>query len=105
MGTAAHVDAPEGVEVQTWITDEPSERGVDGIEPDVIVTFAMDTNRPSNDSGLAFRAAIVIRAGAGAGPPARTVTPYGEVTLSTDSVTSMRRRPPKKPIRPTALTV
>lgn len=31
LGQEAHVDAPE-VDVETWITDEPSERGIDGIE-------------------------------------------------------------------------
>ena len=32
LGREAHIDAPEGVTVETWVTDEPSERGVDGIE-------------------------------------------------------------------------
>lgn len=32
LGREANVDAPEGVEVETWITDEPSERGIYGIE-------------------------------------------------------------------------
>nr|WP_234800219.1 low molecular weight phosphatase family protein [Mycolicibacterium diernhoferi] len=32
LGREAHVDAPEGVTVETWVTDEPSERGIDGIE-------------------------------------------------------------------------
>lgn len=32
LGREARVDAPEGVEVETWVTDEPSERGIEGIE-------------------------------------------------------------------------
>lgn len=32
LGGEAHVDAPEGVAVETWVTDEPSERGIDGVE-------------------------------------------------------------------------
>ncbi|OBG89083.1 phosphatase [Mycobacterium sp. E136] len=32
LGREANVDAPEGVEVEIWITDEPFERGIDGIE-------------------------------------------------------------------------
>lgn len=32
LGGEARVDAPEGVTVETWVTDEPSERGIDGIE-------------------------------------------------------------------------
>ena len=32
LGRDAHVDAPTGVEVRNWDTDEPSERGIDGIE-------------------------------------------------------------------------
>lgn len=32
LGREAHVDAPEGVAVETWVTDEPSERGIEGIE-------------------------------------------------------------------------
>jgi arsenate-mycothiol transferase len=31
LGREAHVDAP-GVQVETWVTDEPSERGIEGIE-------------------------------------------------------------------------
>ncbi|MGW4632887.1 thioredoxin-disulfide reductase [Nocardia sp. NPDC004415] len=32
LGAEAKVEAPEGLPVQTWITDEPSERGIDGID-------------------------------------------------------------------------
>jgi arsenate-mycothiol transferase len=32
LGRDAHVEAPDGVEVRNWDTDEPSERGIDGIE-------------------------------------------------------------------------
>ena len=31
LGREAHVDAP-GAQVETWVTDEPSERGIEGIE-------------------------------------------------------------------------
>lgn len=32
LGREARVDAPRGVEVRNWDTDEPSQRGIDGIE-------------------------------------------------------------------------
>ena len=32
LGRDATVDVPAGVELQNWDTDEPSERGIDGIE-------------------------------------------------------------------------
>ena len=32
LGPEARVDEVEGTEFQTWITDEPSEHGIDGIE-------------------------------------------------------------------------
>ena len=32
LGREAKVDVPEGVRVQNWDTDEPSERGIEGIE-------------------------------------------------------------------------
>ncbi|WP_442971926.1 arsenate-mycothiol transferase ArsC [Rhodococcus sp. p52] len=32
LGGEAHVDAPAGVVVENWDTDEPSDRGIDGIE-------------------------------------------------------------------------
>lgn len=32
LGREARIDAPEGVELRNWDTDEPSERGIDGIE-------------------------------------------------------------------------
>jgi arsenate-mycothiol transferase len=32
LGGAARLDAPPGVTVDTWVTDEPSERGIDRIE-------------------------------------------------------------------------
>jgi arsenate-mycothiol transferase len=31
LGREAHVDAP-GVQVETWVTDEPSDRGIEGIK-------------------------------------------------------------------------
>lgn len=32
LGREARVEAPDGVDVETWVTDEPSARGIDGIE-------------------------------------------------------------------------
>ena len=32
LGREARVDVPDGVELRNWDTDEPSERGIDGIE-------------------------------------------------------------------------
>jgi arsenate-mycothiol transferase len=32
LGAEAHVAGDQGVAVETWITDEPSERGIDGME-------------------------------------------------------------------------
>ena len=32
LGRDAHVDVPDGVELRNWDTDEPSERGIDGLE-------------------------------------------------------------------------
>jgi arsenate-mycothiol transferase len=32
LGAEAHVDGDRGVAVETWITDEPSERGIDGMQ-------------------------------------------------------------------------
>ena len=32
LGREAHVGEPDNVEVETWLTDEPSERGIEGIE-------------------------------------------------------------------------
>ncbi|WP_214407388.1 low molecular weight phosphatase family protein [Pseudonocardia lacus] len=32
LGREATVDAPDGVRVENWDTDEPSERGIDGME-------------------------------------------------------------------------
>ena len=32
LGRDAHVDAPAGMEVRNWDTDEPSERGIEGVE-------------------------------------------------------------------------
>jgi arsenate-mycothiol transferase len=32
LGREAQVEPTEGVTVETWVTDEPSERGIDGIE-------------------------------------------------------------------------
>ena len=32
LGRDAKVDVPDGVELRNWDTDEPSERGIDGIE-------------------------------------------------------------------------
>src|SRR3954469_19529005 len=79
--------------------------GVSGIVPLTIETLAIDTNRPSNDSGLLVMAPIVVATGVGAGPLETTATPYGDVVFSTDSMVSSRRRPPLKPTRPRASTV
>ncbi|MFD9829436.1 low molecular weight phosphatase family protein [Tsukamurella tyrosinosolvens] len=32
VGAEAHLDVPEGFPCERWITDEPSDRGIDGIE-------------------------------------------------------------------------
>ncbi|KXO93104.1 Arsenate reductase (plasmid) [Tsukamurella tyrosinosolvens] len=32
VGAEAHLDVPEGLPCERWITDEPSDRGIDGIE-------------------------------------------------------------------------
>ena len=32
IGTSAHVSAPEGVALEVWDTDEPSLRGIDGMD-------------------------------------------------------------------------
>jgi arsenate-mycothiol transferase len=32
LGREAHVEIPDGTELRNWDTDEPSERGIDGIE-------------------------------------------------------------------------
>ncbi|CAN01262.1 arsenate-mycothiol transferase ArsC [Clavibacter michiganensis] len=32
LGAEAHVDGDQDVAIETWITDEPSERGIDGME-------------------------------------------------------------------------
>lgn len=32
LGREAHVEVPDGVALRNWDTDEPSERGIDGIE-------------------------------------------------------------------------
>ncbi|MGW0038214.1 arsenate-mycothiol transferase ArsC [Gordonia sp. NPDC003376] len=32
VGTAARIDPPDGVRVEVWDTDEPSARGIDGLE-------------------------------------------------------------------------
>ncbi|TQM09904.1 low molecular weight phosphatase family protein [Pseudonocardia kunmingensis] len=32
LGREAHVEAPDGVDLRNWDTDEPSERGIEGIE-------------------------------------------------------------------------
>ena len=32
LGDEARLDAPAGADIETWVTDEPSERGIDGIE-------------------------------------------------------------------------
>src|SRR5262249_61296172 len=78
--------------------------GVGGNVPDVIWQFAIDTSCPSNDSGFASNAAIVIGAGVGIGPGPTTVMPYGDVTFSSDSVMSSRCLPPLKAMRPTTST-
>lgn len=64
LGAEAHVDEVAGTNFQTWITDEPSERGIDGIE----------RMRPVRDD-IAARvralAAELAIAGAGSEPAAR----------------------------------
>lgn len=32
LGTSARLEAPDGVDVQVWATDEPSSRGITGVE-------------------------------------------------------------------------
>lgn len=32
VGAEAHLDVPEGLPSERWVTDEPSDRGIDGIE-------------------------------------------------------------------------
>ena len=32
LGREAHVEVPDGVELRNWDTDEPSERGIEGVE-------------------------------------------------------------------------
>src|SRR3954451_1496833 len=84
------------------VTKASTDCGVSGIVPLTIETFAIETNWPSNDSGLLVMAAIVVATGGGAGPLETTATPYGDVVFSTDSMMSNRRRPPLKPTRPRA---
>lgn len=43
LGRDATVDAPPGTEVRNWDTDEPSERGIDGIERMRLVRDDIDT--------------------------------------------------------------
>ena len=86
------------------VTKASSGCGVAGTDPPTIVQFAIDTNCPSNASGLLFSAAIVVATGNGAGPLERTTMPYGDVGFSSDSVRSSRSRPPLKPMRPKAST-
>src|SRR5689334_3478917 len=68
------------------VTKASVDCGVAGIVPEVIVVLAIDTNCPSNASGLPLSAAIVIGCGIGAGLVAITWMPYGDVVFSTDSV-------------------
>src|SRR5262245_39706844 len=69
-----------------------------------MVQFAIETNCPSNDSGLTDSPAIVTVAGTGAVFVEGTRMPYGDVRFSTDSVMSRRRRPPLNPILPNTST-
>src|SRR3954453_11358230 len=95
----------EKLPVPSVIGTKPStDCGVSGIVPLTIETFAIETNWPSNDSGLLVMAAIVVATGVGAGPLETTATPYGDVVFSTDSMISSRSRPPLNPIRPRAST-
>lgn len=59
LGAEAHVDEIAGTEFQTWITDEPSERGIEGIErmrlvrDDIatrVAALARDLGVPAGDS-------------------------------------------------------
>jgi arsenate-mycothiol transferase len=43
LGREATVDAPAGVDVENWDTDEPSERGIDGIERMRLIRDDIDT--------------------------------------------------------------
>jgi len=43
LGREATVDVPPGVELRNWDTDEPSERGIDGIERMRLVRDDIDT--------------------------------------------------------------
>jgi arsenate-mycothiol transferase len=42
LGREAHVDVPAGVDFQNWDIDEPSERGIDGIERMRLVRDGID---------------------------------------------------------------
>ncbi|MET9284646.1 arsenate-mycothiol transferase ArsC [Nocardia beijingensis] len=43
LGREAHVDPIDGVRVVNWDTDEPSERGIDGIERMRLISDDIDT--------------------------------------------------------------
>lgn len=43
LGREAHVDVPDGTELRNWDTDEPSERGIDGIERMRLIRDDIDT--------------------------------------------------------------
>ena len=54
------------------VTNVSNGCGVAGIDPLTMETFAIETNCPSNDSGLPLSAAMVVVTGAGAGPGDRS---------------------------------
>jgi len=64
LGAEAHVGEVAGTEFQTWITDEPSERGIDGIE-------RMRLVRDDIAARVRALAAELDIAGAGSEPAAR----------------------------------
>src|SRR3954469_12088824 len=68
------------------VTNASIDCGVAGIVPLAIETLAIETNWPSNDSGLLVMVAIVVANGVGGGPLETTATPYGDVDFSTDSM-------------------
>ena len=43
LGRESHVDVPAGTELRSWDTDEPSERGIDGIELMRLIGDDIDT--------------------------------------------------------------
>ncbi len=54
LGREAHVTPVEGTRVEQWVTDEPSERGIDGIERMRLVRddIAAHVRRLGSDLGV-----------------------------------------------------